>query len=69
MARAAGVYTVRLAVTGMPKEELARMVKQLQDEKHRALRRPESGRVTQTNSSIAGRDGRQFVSGGMLARR
>jgi anti-sigma factor RsiW len=28
-----GVYTVRLAVTGMPKEELAQMVKKLQDEK------------------------------------
>jgi len=28
-----GVYTVRLAMTGMPKEELARLVKQLQDEK------------------------------------
>ena len=27
-----GVYTVRLAVTGMPKEELARTVKKLQDE-------------------------------------
>lgn len=27
-----GVYTVRLAVTGMPKEELARTVKTLQDE-------------------------------------
>jgi hypothetical protein len=27
-----GVYTVRLAVTGMPKEDLARMVKKLQDE-------------------------------------
>src|SRR5205823_12512218 len=27
-----GVYTVRLAVTGMPKEELAQMVKRLQDE-------------------------------------
>jgi anti-sigma-K factor RskA len=26
-------YTVRLAMTGMPKEELARLVKQLQDEK------------------------------------
>ena len=26
------VYTVRLAVTGMPKEELARLVKKLQDE-------------------------------------
>jgi len=28
-----GVYTVRLAVTGMPKEELAQTVKKLQDEK------------------------------------
>jgi hypothetical protein len=28
-----GVYTVRLAMTGMPKEELAKLVKQLQDEK------------------------------------
>ena len=28
-----GVFTVRLAMTGMPKEELARLVKQLQDEK------------------------------------
>jgi hypothetical protein len=28
-----GVYTVKLAMTGMPKEELARLVKQLQDEK------------------------------------
>jgi hypothetical protein len=27
------IYTVRLAMTGMPKEELARIVKQLQDEK------------------------------------
>ena len=27
-----GVYTVRLAMTGMPKEELARTVKKLQDE-------------------------------------
>jgi hypothetical protein len=27
-----GVYTVRFAVTGMPKEDLARMVKKLQDE-------------------------------------
>jgi len=26
-------YTVRLSMTGMPKEELARLVKQLQDEK------------------------------------
>jgi hypothetical protein len=31
--RAGGVYTVRVAMTGMPKEELARLVKQLQDEK------------------------------------
>jgi len=29
---AGGVYTVRLAMTGMPKEELARTVKKLQDE-------------------------------------
>jgi anti-sigma-K factor RskA len=28
-----GVYTVRLAMTGMPKEELAQVVKKLQDEK------------------------------------
>jgi anti-sigma-K factor RskA len=28
-----GVYTVRLAMTGMPKEELAHVVKKLQDEK------------------------------------
>jgi hypothetical protein len=28
-----GLYTVRVAMTGMPKEELARLVKQLQDEK------------------------------------
>ena len=27
------MYTVRLAMTGMPKEELARIIKQLQDEK------------------------------------
>jgi hypothetical protein len=27
------VYTVRLAMTGMPKEDLARLIKQLQDEK------------------------------------
>jgi anti-sigma-K factor RskA len=27
------IYTVRLAVTGIPKEELARIIKQLQDEK------------------------------------
>jgi len=27
------IYTVRLAMTGLPKEELARLVKQLQDEK------------------------------------
>jgi hypothetical protein len=27
------MYTVRLAVTGIPKEELARIIKQLQDEK------------------------------------
>ncbi len=27
-----GVYTVRLAMTGMPKEDLARTVKKLQDE-------------------------------------
>ncbi len=27
------IYTVRLAMTGMPKEELARIIKQLQDEK------------------------------------
>jgi hypothetical protein len=27
------IYTVRFAMTGMPKEELARIVKQLQDEK------------------------------------
>jgi anti-sigma-K factor RskA len=27
------MYTVRLAVTGMPKEELAKLIKQLQDEK------------------------------------
>jgi len=31
--KAGGVYTVRVAMTGMPKEELARLVKQLQDEK------------------------------------
>ena len=28
-----GVYTVRLAVTGMPKDELARIIKQMQDNK------------------------------------
>jgi len=28
-----GIYTVRFAMTGMPKEELARIVKRLQDEK------------------------------------
>lgn len=28
-----GVYTVKVAMTGMPKEDLARLVKQLQDEK------------------------------------
>jgi hypothetical protein len=27
------MYTVRFAMTGMPKEELARVIKQLQDEK------------------------------------
>ena len=31
--RAGGLYTVRVAMTGMPKEELARLVKKLQDEK------------------------------------
>jgi len=31
--KAGGLYTVRVAMTGMPKEELARLVKQLQDEK------------------------------------
>ena len=36
------VYTVRLAVTGMPKEELARLVKQLQDEKTVTLVGPKS---------------------------
>jgi hypothetical protein len=34
------VYTVRLAMTGMPKEELARLVKQLQDEKTLTLVSP-----------------------------
>jgi hypothetical protein len=29
----AGMYRVRVAVTGMPKEELARIVKQMQDNK------------------------------------
>jgi hypothetical protein len=36
------VYTVRLAMTGMPKEELARLVKQLQDEKAVTLVGPKS---------------------------
>ena len=27
------IYTVRLAVTGIPKDEMARIIKQLQDEK------------------------------------
>jgi hypothetical protein len=31
--KAGNTYTVRLSMTGMPKEELARLVKQLQDEK------------------------------------
>ena len=30
----AGMYRIRLAVTGMPKEELARIVKQMQDNKN-----------------------------------
>jgi len=36
------VYVVRLAMTGMPKEELARLVKQLQDEKAVTLVGPKS---------------------------
>ena len=36
------VYTVRLAMTGMPKEELAKLVKQLQDEKAVTLVGPKS---------------------------
>ena len=42
------VYTVRLAMTGMPKEELARLVKQLQDEKTRDASSARS-RPTKTN--------------------
>ncbi|HKY85188.1 MAG TPA: hypothetical protein VJL90_00345, partial [Pseudorhodoplanes sp.] len=30
----AGMYRIRLAVTGMPKEELARIIKQMQDNKN-----------------------------------
>ena len=29
-----GMYRIRLAVTGMPKEELARIIKQMQDNKN-----------------------------------
>jgi hypothetical protein len=36
------VYTVRLAMTGVPKEELAKLVKQLQDEKSVTLVGPKS---------------------------
>jgi anti-sigma-K factor RskA len=41
------IYTVRLAMTGMPKEELARLVKQLQDEKTLTLVSPKP--TTKTN--------------------
>ena len=37
------MYTVRLAMTGMPKEELARIIKQLQDEKTVRFVYPKSG--------------------------
>ena len=37
------MYTVRLAMTGMPKEELGRVLKQLQDEKTVRFVGPKSG--------------------------
>ena len=40
---ASDMYTVRFAMTGMPKEELGRVLKQLQDEKTVRFVYPKSG--------------------------